>query len=51
METSRQITLERNELAQTLFGEHNRNLKKIEKLGSVGIRAREMVGEIKGWLN
>jgi phosphate starvation-inducible protein PhoH and related proteins len=48
METSRQITLDRNKLAQTLFGEHNRNLKKIEQLGSVGIRARGNVIDILG---
>ncbi len=48
METSRQITLENNELAQALFGEHHRNLKRIEDLSEVGIRARGNVVDILG---
>ncbi len=48
METTRQITLDSNELARTLFGEHHRNLKRLEDLSSVGIRARGNVVDILG---
>ena len=48
METTRQITLESNDIAQALFGEHHRNLKKIEELASVGIRPRGNVVDILG---
>ena len=48
METTRQITLESNDLAQSLFGEHSRNLKRIEELASVGIRSRGNVVDIQG---
>jgi phosphate starvation-inducible PhoH-like protein len=48
METTRQITLESNDLAQSLFGEHSRNLKRIEEVASVGIRSRGNVVDIQG---
>ncbi|HUT56131.1 MAG TPA: PhoH family protein [bacterium] len=48
METTRQITLEENEVAQALFGEHHRNLKRIEQLTEVGIRTRGNVVDILG---
>jgi phosphate starvation-inducible PhoH-like protein len=48
METTRQITLDSNEVAQALFGEHHRNLKRIEQLAEVGIRARGNVVDILG---
>lgn len=48
METTRQITLESNELALALFGEHNKNLRRIEELAEVGIRARGNVVDILG---
>ncbi len=48
METTRQITLEENEVAQALFGEHHRNLKRIEQLAAVGIRTRGNVVDILG---
>jgi len=48
METTRQITLDSNEVAQALFGEHHRNLKKIEELSQVGIRTRGNVVDIMG---
>jgi phosphate starvation-inducible protein PhoH and related proteins len=48
METTRQITLDSNELAQSLFGEHHRNLKRIERLSEVGIRTRGNVVDILG---
>jgi phosphate starvation-inducible protein PhoH and related proteins len=48
METTRQITLDSNDLAQTLFGEHHRNLKRIEQLSAVGIRTRGNVVDILG---
>jgi phosphate starvation-inducible PhoH-like protein len=48
METTRQITLESNEAAQALFGERHRNLKRIEQLWEVGIRARGNVVDILG---
>jgi phosphate starvation-inducible PhoH-like protein len=48
MEITRQITLDSNEVARTLFGEHHRNLKKIEQLVEVGIRARGNVLDILG---
>jgi len=40
METSRQVLLEDNELARALFGEHHRNLQRIEALTGVVIQAR-----------
>jgi len=40
METTRQLTLENNEIARTLFGEHHKNIKRIEKLAEGGIRTR-----------
>jgi phosphate starvation-inducible PhoH-like protein len=48
METTRQITLDSNELAQSLFGEHHKNLQRMEQLAQVGIRTRGNVVDILG---
>jgi len=48
LETSRQIRLESNELAQTLFGEHHKLIRRIEELSDVGIRTRGNVVDIMG---
>ena len=40
MDSSIDLTLEDTNLARVLFGEHHRNLKKIEELTAVEIRAR-----------
>ncbi|MFO8057994.1 MAG: PhoH family protein [bacterium] len=48
METSRQITLDSNDVARSLFGEHHRNLRRIEQLTEVGLRARGNVVDILG---
>ncbi len=48
METSRQITLESNDVARSLFGEHHRHLRRIEQLTDVGLRARGNVVDILG---
>ena len=48
MEITRQITLDNNELARSLFGEHHKHLRRIEELASVGIRARGNMLDILG---
>jgi len=51
METTRQITLDNNKLVQMLFGVNNKNLKLIEDLADVDIRARGNVVDIQGQEN
>ena len=48
MEYSRDLTLEDTNLARVLYGEHNRNLKRIEELTEVEIRARGNAVRILG---
>jgi len=48
VEITRQITLDNNELARSLFGEHHKHLRRIEELASVGIRARGNMLDILG---
>ncbi len=48
METSRQITIEDTELVRVIYGHHNRNLKIIEEVAEVVIRARGNAINISG---
>lgn len=47
-EASRQVILEDNNLARMLFGEHHRNLKRIQELMGVNIHARGNALNISG---